>query len=93
MSTVIFLLYSQLVQQAAIWTKNDLKMENNYIQSVTIYKEKNATKHHFREGENENFFFYFLIIILLYFDFQSTDEAIRAESSWNWNYLEDVVRL
>lgn len=32
------------------------------------------------ESESEKFF-YFLIIILLYFDFQSTDEVIRSESS------------
>lgn len=67
-------------------------MENNYIQSVTIYKGNNATKHHLREGKREKFF-YFFIIILLYFDFQSTTQVIRAESSWKWNYLEDMVQL
>lgn len=57
-------------------------MENNYIQSVTIYKGNNATKHHLREGKREKFF-YFLIIILLYFDFQST-----SDQSWKQLKME-----
>lgn len=87
MSTVIFLLYSQLVQQAAIWTKNDLKMENNYIQSVTIYKEKNATKHHLREGENENFFFTFWLLFyytLIFSQQMKWSELKAAETGTTW---------